>query len=195
MGCVFGGLSRKGDDASVPDLAGIRWHQLPGGPCCLVLDARLPGMSGLEVQQKLIEAGKHVPIVFITSHGDIPMTVKAMKSGAVEFLTKPFRDQDFIDAIQDALKRDSDARLQENEIAELIQRQHILRVLERTGGVISGPNGAGAILNVHPNTLRSLMNRLGIRHRALPHSQVGREFSKPVLRPGRVYSNTKMFTL
>lgn len=106
-------------------------HQLPDGPCCLVLDVRLPGMSGLEVQQKLIEAGKHLPIIFITSHGDIPMTVKAMKSGAVEFLTKPFRDQDFIDAIQDALKRDSETRLQQNQIGELKTRYAKLTPRER----------------------------------------------------------------
>ncbi len=75
----------------------------PDGPSCLILDVRLPGMSGLEVQSKLNESGAQIPIIFITSHGDIPMTVKAMKSGAVEFLTKPFRDQDLIDAIQQAL--------------------------------------------------------------------------------------------
>ena len=80
-------------------------HKLPDGPSCLLLDVRLPGMSGLDVQRKLIEMGVQIPVIFITGHGDIPMTVKAMKSGAVEFLTKPFRDQDLIDAIQQALKR------------------------------------------------------------------------------------------
>jgi FixJ family two-component response regulator len=75
------------------------------GPSCLVLDVRLPGMSGLDFQHKLTEAGVQIPIIFITGHGDIPMTVKAMKSGAVEFLTKPFRDQDLLDAIQRALER------------------------------------------------------------------------------------------
>ena len=69
------------------------------GPSCLVLDVRLPGESGLDVQRKLIEAGIEIPIIFITGHGDIPMTVQAMKSGAIEFLTKPFRDQDLLDAI------------------------------------------------------------------------------------------------
>lgn len=106
-------------------------HKLPDGPCCLVLDVRLPGMSGLEVQHKLIEAGAQIPIIFITSHGDIPMTVKAMKSGAVEFLTKPFRDQDLIDAIQQALKRDSETRRQQNEIAELKARYAKLTGRER----------------------------------------------------------------
>ena len=83
-------------------------HKLPDGPSCLVLDVRLPGMSGLDVQRKLIESGVQIPVIFITGHGDIPMTVKAMKSGAVEFLTKPFRDQDLVDAIQQALERDDE---------------------------------------------------------------------------------------
>jgi len=106
-------------------------HKLSNGPSCLVLDVRLPGMSGLEVQSRLIEIGVHIPIIFITSHADIPMTVKAMKSGAVEFLTKPFRDQDLIDAIQQALKRDSENRRQQNEIAELKERYASLTARER----------------------------------------------------------------
>src|SRR5690349_4686080 len=76
------------------------------GPSCLVLDVRLPGISGLEFQRKLADAGFQIPIIFITGHGDIPMSVRAMKSGAVEFLTKPFRDQDLLDAIYQALHRD-----------------------------------------------------------------------------------------
>ena len=103
-------------------------HKLPDGPSCLLLDVRLPGMSGLEVQSKLIERQVHIPIIFITSHADIPMTVKAMKSGAVEFLTKPFRDQDLIDAIQEALKRDGETRQQRNELAELKERYARLTV-------------------------------------------------------------------
>jgi FixJ family two-component response regulator len=106
-------------------------HKLPDNPSCLLLDVRLPGMSGLEVQHKLIEAGAQIPIIFITSHGDIPMTVKAMKSGAVEFLTKPFRDQDLIDAIQQALKRDSEAKQQGTELAELKARYVRLTPRER----------------------------------------------------------------
>ena len=106
-------------------------HKLPDTPNCLVLDVRLPGMSGLEVQQKLNEAGTQIPIIFITSHGDIPMTVKAMKSGAVEFLTKPFRDQDLIDAIQQALKNNSEARQQQSEIARLKERYDKLTTRER----------------------------------------------------------------
>jgi len=106
-------------------------HKLPDGPSCLVLDVRLPGMSGLDVQRKLTEGGAQIPVIFITGHGDIPMSVKAIKSGAVEFLTKPFRDQDLIDAIQQALKRDSETRQQQNEIAELKQRYASLTARER----------------------------------------------------------------
>ena len=94
-------------------------RKLPTGPSCLVLDVRLPGMSGLDVQRKLIEAGIQMSVIFITGHGDIPMTVKAMKSGAVEFLTKPFRDQDLLDAIQQALQRENEIREQQHEIQEL----------------------------------------------------------------------------
>lgn len=106
-------------------------HKLPDGPSCLVLDVRLPGMSGLDVQSKLNEAGVQIPIIFITGHGDIPMTVKAMKSGAVEFLTKPFRDQDLIDAIQQALKRNVETRQEQNETAQLQERYAKLTVRER----------------------------------------------------------------
>jgi FixJ family two-component response regulator len=106
-------------------------HKLPDGPNCLVLDVRLPGMSGLEVQQKLKESEAQIPIIFITSHGDIPMTVKAMKSGAVEFLTKPFRDQDLIDAIHLALKNNAEWRRQQNEIAQLKERFETLTARER----------------------------------------------------------------
>jgi FixJ family two-component response regulator len=106
-------------------------HKLPDGPSCLVLDVRLPGMSGLDVQSKLNEAGVQIPIIFITGHGDIPMTVKAMKSGAVEFLTKPFRDQDLIDAIQQALKKSVEMRQEQNETAQLQERYAKLTVRER----------------------------------------------------------------
>ena len=106
-------------------------HKLPNGPSCLILDVRLPGMSGLDVQRKLIDLGVQIPVIFITGHGDIPMTVKAMKSGAVEFLTKPFRDQDLVDAIQQALKRDGEMRQEQNEIAELKERYATLTARER----------------------------------------------------------------
>jgi FixJ family two-component response regulator len=101
------------------------------GPSCLVLDVRLPGISGLDFQRELSEAGIRIPIIFITGHGDIPMTVKAMKSGAVEFLTKPFRSQDLLDAIYQALDRDRDARQQESELGELRKRHESLTARER----------------------------------------------------------------
>jgi FixJ family two-component response regulator len=101
------------------------------GPSCLVLDVRLPGVSGLEFQRQLADAGFRIPIIFITGHGDIPMTVKAMKSGAVEFLTKPFRDQDLLEAIQQALERDRVNREQQRESAELQKRFGLLTARER----------------------------------------------------------------
>jgi FixJ family two-component response regulator len=103
----------------------------PDSPSCLVLDVRLPGMSGLDVQHSLIEAGVQIPVIFITGHGDIPMTVKAMKAGAVEFLTKPFRDQDLLDAIQQALKRENETRQQRREIQGLKARYETLTTRER----------------------------------------------------------------
>jgi FixJ family two-component response regulator len=106
-------------------------HKLPDVASCLILDVRLPGMSGLEVQRKLNEGGVSIPIIFVTGHGDIPMTVEAMKSGAVEFLTKPFRDQDLVDAIQHALKRDDELRQREVEISQLRERYAKLTGRER----------------------------------------------------------------
>jgi len=103
----------------------------PDGPSCLILDVRLPGVSGLDFQRELTDAGIRIPIIFITGHGDIPMSVKAMKSGAVEFLTKPFRDQDLLDAIHQALDRDRVTRQQQNELAELKQRYELLTTRER----------------------------------------------------------------
>ena len=101
------------------------------GPNCLVLDVRLPGINGLDFQRDLAEAGIHLPIIFITGHGDIPMTVKAMKFGAVEFLTKPFRDQDLLDAIHQALDRDQVRRQQQNELVELRYHYGLLTARER----------------------------------------------------------------
>jgi FixJ family two-component response regulator len=100
-------------------------------PSCLVLDVRLPGISGLDFQRELAQTGINIPIVFITAHGDIPMTVRAMKAGAVEFLTKPFRDQDLLDAIQLALERDGIRRIQEAEVTILHQRFESLTPGER----------------------------------------------------------------
>jgi FixJ family two-component response regulator len=93
--------------------------KLPDVPGCLVLDVRLPGLSGLDFQTELAEAGIQIPIIFITGYGDIPMTVRAMKAGAVEFLTKPFREQDMLDAVQVALGKDRDRREQDKKTFEL----------------------------------------------------------------------------
>jgi FixJ family two-component response regulator len=114
--------------------------QRSDGPSCLVLDVRLPGVSGLDVQHQLAETGVELPIIFITGHGDIPMTVKAMKSGAVEFLTKPFREQDLLDAIQQALDRDRVARQRQEDLASLRKRYGMLTAREREvmGLVTSG---------------------------------------------------------
>jgi RNA polymerase sigma factor (sigma-70 family) len=100
-------------------------------PSCLVLDVRLPGLSGLNLQRELSERGMNIPIIFITGYGDIPMSVQAMKAGAVEFLTKPFRDQDLLDAIEQALERDRAARRQRAEVAALRQRYETLTARER----------------------------------------------------------------
>jgi FixJ family two-component response regulator len=100
-------------------------------PSCLVLDVRLPQMSGLDFQRQLAEIGVQIPIIFITAHGDIPMSVRALKSGAVEFLTKPFRDQDLLDAIQQALQQDRAAGEQLTEINELRERYNALTTRER----------------------------------------------------------------
>src|SRR5262249_56268340 len=103
----------------------------PDGPSCLVLDIRLPGMNGLDVQRELADAGVPIPIIFITAHGDIPMTVRAMKSGAVEFLTKPFKDQDLLDAIYQALDRDRFTRQRQSELSALQNRYAALTARER----------------------------------------------------------------
>lgn len=100
-------------------------------PCCLVLDVRLPGISGLDLQHELKRAGARIPIIFISGHADIPMSVRAMKSGAVEFLTKPFRDQDLLDVIQRALDRERVVREKQRHLAELQERYARLSVRER----------------------------------------------------------------
>jgi len=114
----------------------------PDGPTCLVLDVRLPGRGGLDFQRELTNAGIHLPIIFITGHGDIPMSVQAMKGGAIEFMTKPFRDQDLLDAIQLGLERDRARREDEKAIAllrarfdSLTQREREVMALVVTGRV------------------------------------------------------------
>jgi FixJ family two-component response regulator len=115
-------------------------RQRPDGPSCLILDVELPGVSGLDFQRELAAAAICIPIIFITGHGDIPMTVKAMKSGAVEFLPKPFRDEDLLNAIHQALDLDRAMRQRQNELTDLRQRYQSLTARERQvmGLVVSG---------------------------------------------------------
>src|SRR5580700_3176119 len=115
-------------------------NKRPEGPSCLVLDVSLPGINGLDFQRQLADAGIQIPIIFITGHGDIPMTVKAMKSGAVEFLTKPFQDQALLDAIRQALDGDRVKRQQQSNLADLRKRYEALTPREREvmGLVVSG---------------------------------------------------------
>jgi FixJ family two-component response regulator len=112
----------------------------PEGPSCLVLDVRLPGLNGLDFQRRLVDAGVQIPIIFITGHGDIPMTVKAMKYGAVEFLTKPFNDQDLLNAIHQGLDRDRATRQQQKEHSIVRKCYETLtpRECEVMGLVVSG---------------------------------------------------------
>ena len=114
--------------ASIPDFLK---SDPPDGPTCLVLDVRLPGQSGLDLQRELAAANRELPIIFITGHGDIPMSVQAMKGGAIEFLTKPFRDQDLLDAIRLGLSRDPARRENEKALAALRERFESLSPRER----------------------------------------------------------------
>lgn len=140
------------------------------GPSCLVLDIRLPGVSGLDFQRQLAQANVHIPIIFITAHGDVAMTVRAMKAGAVEFLTKPFRDQDLLDAVHMALERDRTRRQQESEIASLRDRLESLTPREREvlPLVVSGllNKQIGAELGTSENTVKvhrsQLMRKMGV---------------------------------
>jgi FixJ family two-component response regulator len=104
----------------------------PNVPSCLILNVRLPGLSGLDLQRVLTEASVHIPIIFVTGHGDIPMSVQAMKAGAVEFLTKPFRDQALLDAIRQAIGRDQAARRQHARNADLRRRYESLKPRARS---------------------------------------------------------------
>jgi FixJ family two-component response regulator len=112
----------------------------PDSPGCLILDVSLPGINGMDFQRKLVEAGVRIPIIFITGHGDIPMTVKAMKSGAVEFLTKPFDDQDLLGAVHQALDQDRTTRREQGALAEVRKRYQLLtpRESEVMSLVVSG---------------------------------------------------------
>jgi len=115
-------------------------YQRPDAPACLVLDVRLPELSGLDLQRELATTNFAIPIIFITGHGDIPMSVQAMKAGAVEFLTKPFRDQELLDAIHEAIRRDCTKRKHQAEVAEQRARYNLLTQREREvlGLVVTG---------------------------------------------------------
>jgi FixJ family two-component response regulator len=112
-------------------VAELLLHEFPDVPCCLVLDIRLPGVSGLDFQTQLAQSKIHVPIIMMTGHGDIPMSVRAMKGGAVDFLTKPFRDQDMLDAVAQAIERDRERRDSDKTLAELSERFESLTPRER----------------------------------------------------------------
>jgi FixJ family two-component response regulator len=145
--------------------------QHPDAPTCLVLDVRMPGLSGLDLQKQASEAGLEIPIIFITGHGDIPMTVRAMKAGAIEFLSKPFRDQDLLDAIQQALERSRKAREQQSVTKELRRRFASLtsrqrEVMERVvAGLINKETGAE--LGISEKTVKiqrhQVMEKMGAR--------------------------------
>lgn len=133
-------------------------------PGCLVLDVRLPGLGGLDLQRQLAEANREIPIIFISGHGDIPMSVRAIKAGAVEFLTKPFRDQDLLDAVREALDRDRQARRSGTEMAELRKRYRSLtsREQEVLGLVVRGlvNKQIGAELGISEPTVKLHRGRL-----------------------------------
>jgi FixJ family two-component response regulator len=112
-------------------VAELLLHKFPDVPCCLVLDIRLPGVSVLDFQTQLANSKIHVPIIMMTGHGDIPMSVRAMKGGAVDFLTKPFRDQDMLDAVARAIERDRERRDSDKTLAELSERFESLTPRER----------------------------------------------------------------
>lgn len=132
--------------------------KLPDAPCCLILDIRLPGLSGLDFQAKLADANIAIPIIFITAHGDIPMSVRAMKAGAVEFLPKPFRDQDLLDAVQAALDRDEARHEGEKTKSELRARFETLTPREQevmacaTGGLMN--KQIAAEIGITENTVK-----------------------------------------
>jgi FixJ family two-component response regulator len=173
--------------ASIPDFLKA---DRPNGPTCLVLDVRLPGQGGLDFQRELAASNIHIPIIFITGYGDIPMSVQAMKGGAIEFLTKPFRDQELIDAIQIGLERDSARLVNEKTLATLRERfaslsprerEIMLQVVKgRLNKQIAGDIGISeATVKVHRS---NLMRKLNVR--SLP--ELGRMADKLKLVPEKL---------
>jgi FixJ family two-component response regulator len=141
--------------AAAPDFLAVK---LPDAPCCLILDIRLPGLSGLDFQAKLGAAKIAIPIIFITAHGDIPMTVRAMKAGAIEFLSKPFRDQDLLDAVQVALERDKERHEGQRLQSDLRSKFETLTAREQevmacvTGGLMN--KQIAAEIGITENTVK-----------------------------------------
>jgi FixJ family two-component response regulator len=139
----------------------------PSGPSCLILDVSLPGISGLDFQQQLRDSGRTIPIIFVTGHGDVPMTVKAMKSGAMEFLTKPFGDQDLLDAVQQALAYDSAYREEQASLAALQKRYDMLtrREKEVMGLVITGMLNKQIALKLGTSEITIKVHRAQVMHK------------------------------
>jgi FixJ family two-component response regulator len=152
-------------------VAELMRHKFPDAPSCLVLDIRLPGVSGLDFQTQLVEANIHVPIIMMTGHGDIPMSVRAMKGGAVDFLMKPFRDQDMLDAVAQAIERDRKRRDNDKALAELrglfeslTPREREIMALVTTGLMnkqVAGELGLSEItVKIHRG---HIMRKMGVR--------------------------------
>jgi FixJ family two-component response regulator len=180
-----------------PSVADLLLNKFPDAPCCLVLDIRLPGVSGLDFQTQLANSDIHVPIIMMTGHGDIPMSVRAMKGGAVDFLTKPFRDQDMLDAVAQAIERDRNRRDSDKELAELRERFESLTPREReimalvTTGLmnkqVAGELGLSEItVKIHRG---HIMRKMGVRSLAdLVRAAEALELHQPAKSPPRTTS-------
>ena len=157
-------------------------RHLPQGPSCLILDIRLPGISGLDVQRRLVEAGTRIPVIFITAHADVPLAVRAMKSGAIEFLTKPFRGQDLVDAVQQALARDEATGQGEGDVAAFRERYSTLTPREREvmGLIASGMHTkkVGATLGMSEITVAVHRGRVMRKMHAGSPAELGRMAEK-----------------